>query len=600
MNNMQKKVLFTAGGFIVLVSAIILYVTIHNKNQSNIPEIGDSANLSPAVKEQISDALKEVRRKPSASNLGNLGMVYHSSANYTQAAECYQLAIEKDNSNWKWNYYLGYLNMELGASEKVVENFNRVTEINPNADQAWYYLGEAYRNTRNTDLAEKAFSKITGNNNTPDIKETARTDHFPLGIYALFQLSKIYHETGRPELAEETIKKLLKQNDLFGPAFRLLGNIYTTKGDVAMGEFYTVRANDLLLFSPPVDTLADKLAIMSRSELYLLKRIDESARNSYSDWTLQLIAQGFKYMPDNKYLISKAIEIYLLKEENRKASELTEKHLKSFAGDYNELVNMGRLFFKNQVYDEAIKYWREALSIKTEDIDIYKNMAMCFRKTGEKQKTGEILTEAAELNRNNTENLADIIFTLIQFENIDKANEYLKILNQRPAQSPKIQKLYGKISENNGNLKDAISKYELSFKADPKDVETINALGNLIMRNEMWGKYLAFYLDALKSDPNNPEYLSKLSTFYLGCPDKSLRNLDEGIKYSIRAFSNKNSNPEIMLSSGKNLAVALATKDDKQGALSTIVKTINMGKRTNAPQNVIQELEQLYRTIQNL
>jgi tetratricopeptide (TPR) repeat protein len=111
MNKAQKKILFTAGGFIILVSAIILYVTIHNTNQSDIPEIGDSDNLSQAVKEQISDALKKARRKPSASNLGNLGMVYNSCANYTQAAECYQLAIEKDNSNWKWNYYLGYLNM---------------------------------------------------------------------------------------------------------------------------------------------------------------------------------------------------------------------------------------------------------------------------------------------------------------------------------------------------------------------------------------------------------------------------------------------------------------------------------------------------------
>jgi tetratricopeptide (TPR) repeat protein len=560
----------------------------------------DSSLLSLAVEEQISEASEKAHRNPSANNLGNLGVVFHSSANYSQAAQCYQLAIEKSNSDWKWNHYLGYIYMELGEPERVVENFNKVIDINPNIGLAWYYLGEAYRSVRKTDLAEKAFSRIISDSNTPGVKETTRNDHFPIGVYAMFQLSKIYFETGRPELAEETIKKLLRQNDLFGPAFRLLGNIYTMKGDISSGENYTIRANDLLLFSPPVDTLADKLALMSRSELYLLKNIDDAARNSYSDWTLQLIEQGFKYIPDNEYLISKAIEVYLLKKQNQKASELMGRHLNAFSADYNELVSMGSLFFKNEMYYEAIIYWRKALNLSPEDVDIYKNMSSCYWKTGDKQKNEEILTEAAEMNQDNPEKLADIIFTFIQFEHIDKANQYLKKLKQPSPQTPKIQKLYGKIAERNGDLMDAINKYESSFKGDQKDLETINELGNLLMSNEMWNKYLAFYQEALKFNPNNPEYLNILSKFYLGSPDKSLRNLDESIKYSIRAFSNKNSTQEIILSSGKNLAVALANRGDKQNALNTIIKTINISQRTNASQNEKQELEILYRTIQNL
>jgi tetratricopeptide (TPR) repeat protein len=75
-------------------------------------------------------------------------------------AQCYQLAIKRNKSDWKWSYYLGYLHKELGESDKVIEYFNRVLELNPDAYLAWYYLGEAYRNIRDNDLAEKAFSKV--------------------------------------------------------------------------------------------------------------------------------------------------------------------------------------------------------------------------------------------------------------------------------------------------------------------------------------------------------------------------------------------------------------------------------------------------------
>ena len=45
-----------------------------------------------------SDALARAQRIPSVDNLGLPGMVYHSSANYGQVAECYILAIKRDDS----------------------------------------------------------------------------------------------------------------------------------------------------------------------------------------------------------------------------------------------------------------------------------------------------------------------------------------------------------------------------------------------------------------------------------------------------------------------------------------------------------------------
>ena len=109
MDKKRKTVLYIAGGAIGLIIIVLgLKFILNSQFSSQIPEIPDSQILSQPVKEQISDALEKAHRKPSADNLGMLGMVYHSCANYEQAAQCYKLAIKKSKSDWIWNYYHGY------------------------------------------------------------------------------------------------------------------------------------------------------------------------------------------------------------------------------------------------------------------------------------------------------------------------------------------------------------------------------------------------------------------------------------------------------------------------------------------------------------
>jgi tetratricopeptide (TPR) repeat protein len=601
MIHKRKNVLFIAGGVIGLTILFFLFLNGWNKNDNDeIPEISDNSTLSLVVEEQISDALKKARRKPNAQNVGELGMAYHSGTHYNQAVQCYQLAIEKDKSEWKWYYYLGSIYMELGEAENAVENFNRVTALNPNISLAWYYIGEANRNLRQNDLSEKAFSKITNKTNISEGKAATRFDNFPLGIYAGFQLSKIYFETERLDLAEATLKTLINTNDLYGPAYRLLGSVHSTKGDISSGEKMTDIANDLLPYSPPVDTLADKISLLSRSELYLLKKIDEAANNGYTAWALTLVEHGLKYIPENQNLVSKAIEIYLWNNQTQKASELAARTLDSYIDNYDELGLVGMRFFKRGLYSEAEKYLAKAWELKPEDNELFISLAYCYGNTGDKPKAEELLTQAAETNPDNAENLAGITYTFIRIENYEKAGYYLNRLKQMAPDNPRVQKISGKIAESNGDLMTAISAYESSFKGNPKDIETINSLGNLLIGKELWHRFYHFYKEVIRQNPNNPEFLEKWGAFYLACPERSLRNIDESIAYSKRAFIHISSPPHIVLSAGKNLAVAWLIKRDKENALNAVNKTVSYAQRYNAPQNVKQELEKLQKEILGL
>ena len=601
MDKKRKSFLLIGGTGTLVILFFAVWFFINNQNNTEIPVLLNSTALSEPVKEQISEAVKKASQNPSATNLGELGMIYHSSANYQQAEECYELAINKSQSDWIWNYYNGYLNMEMGDSEGAIENFNRVIQKNPEIKLSWYYIGGEYKNLGNDQMAEKSYMEISNVFNT-DFKtnSASRRDHFPLGTYAGFELARIYFNTGRTDEAKLKLEEIIQKNYLFGPAYRLLGSVYNTNGDKESGEKYTIRANDFIAFSPPVDTLIDKLVLLSRSELYLLKKIDEAERSVYSDWALQIVDHGLKYLPDNGYMISKAINIFLWKKMNENAIALVEKHFDLFIDNFAELKNTGMLFFRKGLNSQAVKYWTRALEIKPDDFVIQENLAKSLWATGKKQQSLELLDEIVDKNPDNTEFLADVADLLFQFGSKEKANTLLTKLKKIEPSNPKLLRMTAQIALENKDIPKSISLFEESFNADPKDVKTIRNLGDIYKYRQMWDKYIRLYSKALVYNPNSPDYLARLGEVYISCPDTLLRNFEKGKEYAERAFTYYDCPPDILIATGSQLAYAYARLGDMQRAIVTISQTINIGRSQNISADEQKRLETLYLAFKNL
>lgn len=598
----RKIVLYTIGGGLVLL--LFLYgirAIISNTYSSDIPELPESLTISVSVKEQIAEALAMAHRSPSADHLGMLGMVYHSSANYEQAAQCYKLAIQRSSTSWKWNYYLGYLNMEMGVSDAVLENFSRVLETNPEINHAWYYLGQEYKNLRENEKAEESFGNILEiKTNRPSGESQSRYDYFPLSTYARFQLARLYTDSDRMELAEQTLREIILENRSFGPAYRLLGNIYSVQGDTLLSKRYGVRANDLVAFSPPVDTLLDQLVLMSRSELYLLKKIDEAENSIYPEWAMKLVDNAIEYIPDNKYLLSKAIRICLMLNLDQKAIAYSDEHIALFQESFTEMNNMGMLFFQNGLYPQSMSYSSKALALRPEDANIQISMAMCMWTVGDRQQAQDLLDGLFEKNQSNPDVLADIANLLLDLGQEDKAYGYLSRLEQIAPANPKVQKMLAGRAEKKGNYLEAIGLYESSFKNDPEDITTIRYLGNALFRQKMWVKYILHFRNALEYHPNDPYLLERLGTILVSCPDPDLRNAGEGRYYSERAFIHTSSHSMTLVSAGRSLALAYAELGDKQNARSIISMTLNIARGENVSQSYLRQLEDIARKIETL
>jgi tetratricopeptide (TPR) repeat protein len=65
-------------------------------------------------------------------------------------------------------FYLGDFSLKTGQFEKAIPRFARLTELNPEAAQYWYLLGQAYEMNKNSDKAVNAYQTFI-NFNTDSI-----------------------------------------------------------------------------------------------------------------------------------------------------------------------------------------------------------------------------------------------------------------------------------------------------------------------------------------------------------------------------------------------------------------------------------------------
>jgi len=588
MNKIRRVTLFSIAG---VLSIILVKIIIDIPYWMQIPALSELKVSSIPIQEQLSAASRRAYLNPSADNLGSLGMAYHSSSFYEQASICYKLAVKKNSSKWVWSYYLGYLNREMGNSENAIANFRTVTKENPKAFHGWYYLGEAYQKIGKNDNAEIAFEKIgLWVGEKQGAKSSSRIDYFPLNYYAKCQLARIYQNTNRTESAEKILNEIVQQNKSFGLAYRLLGSVSRIKGDSLSSKMYIVRANDLLNLGSPVDTLLDQIALQSRSSSYLLKQIDEADMGRYVDLESRLVKQGLKFMTDDKYLISKAIILYLKTNEAKQSLPLLRQHFQLFNNDLNELTHVANLLYEKKYFAQSGLYYERVLELQPDDTDIQVSLVLGTFYMGQEQKAIDLMEEYTKNESENPKVIANAVVELLAMSKFEKAEFYLEKLKHLSPSGSKTLLLSGKIAQQKGNIQEAQKLYESAFNKNPEDILCMKALSDILMRQKLWSSAIIHFKKAMVYFPNEPYVLEILGTLLVVCPDKELRNYEEGKEYLERAFFHKDCPIETMISSGKSLAHAYADLGDERTAAAYLKLTTDLAKNLNLPQEYIDKL----------
>ena len=596
-----KRTTYIAGGILGLIIIVLAgKAIIGNTYKSQIPELPDFRDVAAPLQEQISLANKKAHDKPTADNLGMLGMVYHSSMYYDKAILCYELAIKKNSKEWLWSYYLGYLRREMGESNAAIEKFKTVTSINPKMYLAIYYTGDALQSIGKNDQAEALFTSIPGVHNlNPQEEKKADNDDFPLSTYAGFQLSRIYTNTQRLILAEKTLNDIIQTDPTFGPAYRLIGNLYKMKGDSVRGNEYLLQANDLADNSTPLDKLIDGIALLSRSDQYLLKQIDEAEKKAHPRFALVIADHALKYLPDNKYLISKAVKLLLNMNYGKQALPYLDQHLKYFYDDFREIKEVANLLYNSELYNQSFTYYKRAAELMPEDTEVKSSQVLCLWRDGKKDLALQLMDNLVVNNKENLKILSDGVYVMLVAGEKATALSYLGKLERLSPANPRVQLMKGMVDEMDGKPQEALAMYRLSFTTNPKDMAVIQALGNSLTSQKMWSAAIDHYRKALVLFPNEPFLLEKLGTLLISCPDQKLRNIEVGRKLSERVFIHKASTPDLTIGSGKSIAMAYAEEKDFRKAYAYIEWVLNIAKTQKAPAQIITELENLLNQYNN-
>ena len=592
---MQKKQVIIFSPILLITIALISLYSCNNQFSQNIPALPELDNETPELKEQIENTDKQARKKPSGENLGMLGMVYYASNYYDLAAKCFELAIQREPEAWQWRYYLGSLHMELGESSKAIAEMKEVIQLEPKAWIAWYRLGDIYQQLDSVKLAEERLNKIIQlTDKDTYLNSNYRSTYFPLQLYAGLIRSKIYQATDRYDTAEKDLKDICNSYMTFGPAFRQLGSLYVQKGEMDLGKRYQERANDLRVFNFPVDTLMDKLSLMSRSEAYVLKQIDNAVQGRDSKWSYELIKHAHKNIPNSKYVLSKAIRQYCSIGLGKQALPLLDQHFDLFNDSYDEMLQIGIRLSNAGYRKEASKYFEHALSFEDQTPEQKATLAgMFLENAGMAKRAVELMSEVVEQNIDNTVVLGDAVFLMLQTNQSDKAFKYFNLLKELSPKDAKVKIFEGIQAEKAGKTLSAISLFEEAYDDNPKDKFLKKRLPELYFKEQLWSKAIPFFRKALQTHPNDSELQMYIGLLLVTCPDESLRDLNEGKEYSERAFYNSRYTLNNRISAGRTLSLAHHQLGNKERAESYINQTIEMATKAKVSESYVRELRRL-------
>jgi tetratricopeptide (TPR) repeat protein len=581
MDKKRKTILYISGLAIFLVLSLFALIFISESSLRNkLPKYPDFNTLSKPLRKQIKYAGLKTFLYPSADNLGELGMVYHSSVLYDNATLCYKLAAEKNRREWIWSYYLGYLNLELGDSKASIENFNHVIERNPRNYMALFYIAQAYQNLGFLPNAKNIYRRISSSKDADAGKKTIRENYFSLQTYAMYNLGRIYMNSNRLDSAELVLKEIIKRQWTFGPAYRLLGNVYTKEGNDVLGKKYITRANDLDEYTPPPDTLIDKIALISRSDQFLLKQIDDAKMTYNFNWDLELTTHALKYIPENKYLVSNTIVLYFILGRDKDVLPLLDRHFKLFNDDFEELMKLADLLYGKGLELQAMNYFNQAKKVQPGS----SRLPLWLLSIGKKNEAVVLINDQLKKEPDNERILTDAVDIYLSINDKDKALTSLTHLKKLYPSNLEARKATGLLLEMDGKMKEAIAVYEEITKTGQKDLSIYKYLASIYLQLKMWEEAINNFRSGLEKYPNEPGLLEPLGRLLISCPVARLRNIDEGREFSERAYIHYKCPPETRILAARNLATAYAIMGDKQMASRYINTTLSMVRRGNVSQ----------------
>lgn len=315
-----------------------------------IPEIEGLGELDPRFAAALTEAVAAIRRQPGNGALfGRLGMLYHAHKYYAAARRAYEIAGELEPESADWPYYVALLASGRGETELATSSLRRVLELEPDNLAARLRLGNLLFGDDQLEAAAELYRELS-----------RQAPEAPWGWVGQAKVLRRQGDlTGAQRLLEQAVA--LAPEDREGTY--LLAMVYRERGEIAR--------------SAP-----------------LLAGVDERVRAWPPDPRMERIEEGRR---DLQSLVKEANA--LLADGNTAAAEtLYREVLKSEAGHFDALFNLGVLYGRTGRYAQAEEVLKAAIHSKPDDAQAHYVLAMAYASQRRFEEAGAELERVLELD----------------------------------------------------------------------------------------------------------------------------------------------------------------------------------------------------------
>lgn len=462
--------------FVVLVVAI---VTVIKKPTSFLAQkqtiTQDSNTLLPGLSDQ-KFAPEDLSQNPHILR----GKTCYFKKNYTSAIDEFNEVVASDASDSDKAIALTYIGMiydDRGDYYKAIDTFLRALKYKPKDSTVLKNLALAYRHKKdytnalatikkaididekNTDLLILKGNILFDMGRFPDAVKsyTKALDIVPNNPQALYNTALTFLKTGDELSAVEYFKKaasLDPSGNIAKLAYSRLGAFYTARRDYAMAEKYLIMAIQLYP-NEPVNHYNLGIVYMQRQQYEKALAEFKAAESSgvYEEKLLEGLSQAYASL--ERYDESIAVLERLQPVQNRNVAiigQLAELYYRKgdldIAFEYYKQItvyepvsenarvayaNMGNIRDDQHRYDEAISYYKKALSIDPKDSATLYNLGITYKHAGKPELAVAAFNDAAQYNPDNPKPRLAIADLYYEKGYLDLAlDEYIKVVRLWP------------------------------------------------------------------------------------------------------------------------------------------------------------------------
>lgn len=239
---------------------------------------------------------------------GETGKLYHAHVMLEPAGACYRNAAVLAPEDYRWPYYLGYLQGQTGALQEAVVSYRRTLELRPRFTVARLRLGQAYLELGQLERAG------------PPLYAAAADSG--LRAAALFELGQLDYAKQNFETAVAWLLQALETDPTASRVHYTLALAYRGLGDLEQARSHMVLHGTL---EPGfADPLVDELAKLSSGQRMLFQYGMSAAQRQEFGAAARAFREGLEIDPENiDARVSLARFLYLSGDRNRAEEEIS-------------------------------------------------------------------------------------------------------------------------------------------------------------------------------------------------------------------------------------------------------------------------------------